>query len=116
MTVDYPTNKIWSTLVTKRAYFGGALVLNHTLKKVGSRYQLKIMVTREAEADKEFMAAFAAVSIPTIVIEKIEPSRKGQANKAFWQKLAPWGMTEYEVRICPDMHKGCNVTLDLPNY
>lgn len=97
MTVDYPTNKIWTTLVTKRAYFGGALVLNHTLKKVGSRYQLKIMVTREAEADKDFMAAFAAAGIPTILIDNIEPTRKGKVNKAFWQKLAPWAMTEYEV-------------------
>ena len=113
MTVDYPTNMIWSTLVTKRAYFGGALVLNHTLKKVGSKYQLKIMVTREAEADKEFMAAFAAAGIPTILIENIEPTRKGKVNKAFWQKLAPWAMTEYEVRTSSsfellielDMHK-----------
>ena len=97
MTVDYPTNKIWSTLVTKRAYFGGALVLNHTLKRVRSRYQLKIMVTREAKADKDFMAAFAAAGIPIIVIDNIEPSREGKVNKAFWQKLAPWAMTEYDV-------------------
>ncbi|ESA43318.1 glycosyltransferase family 8 protein [Neurospora crassa] len=96
MAVDYPTNMIWSTLVTKRAYLGGALVLNHSLKKVGSRYQLKIMVTREAQADKEFMAVFAAAGIPTIVIETIEPARQGKVNKAFWQKLAPWAMTEYE--------------------
>lgn len=107
MAIDYPTNMIWSTLVTKRAYLGGALVLNHSLKKVGSRYQLKIMVTREAQADKEFMAVLAAAGIPTIFIEPIEPARQGKVNKAFWQKLAPWAMTEYEVGTISNMHQGC---------
>ncbi|KAK1780271.1 nucleotide-diphospho-sugar transferase [Copromyces sp. CBS 386.78] len=120
MVVDYPTNKIWTTLVTKRAYLAGALVLNHTLKKVGSRYQLKIMVTREADADNELMAAFAAAGIPTILIRDIEPTRKGKVNKAFWQKLAPWAMTEYERVVLLDSDQVIlqNIddlmTLDLP--
>jgi hypothetical protein len=98
MTIEYDPTKIWSTLLTNRGYFGGALVLNHTLKKVGSKYQLKIMVTREVEADTEYMAAFAAAGIPTIVVDKIEPApRDGKINKGTWEKLAPWGMTEYEV-------------------
>jgi len=99
MGSTYDPTKIWSTLLTNRGYFGGALVLNHTLRKVGSKYQLKIMVTREVEADQEFMDAFAAAGIPTIVVDKIEPApRDGKVNKGTWEKLAPWGMTEYEVR------------------
>lgn len=98
MGSEYDPTKIWSTLLTNRAYFGGALVLNHTLKKVGSKYQLKIMVTREVEADTEYMEAFAAAGIPTIVVDKIEPApRDGKVNKGTWEKLAPWGMTEYKV-------------------
>lgn len=97
MTVTYDPTKIWSTLLTNRGYFGGALVLNHTLRKTGSKYQLKIMVTREVEADTEYMEAFAAAGIPTIVVDKIEPApRDGKINKGTWEKLAPWGMTEYE--------------------
>ena len=99
MGTQYDPTKIWSTLLTNRGYFGGALVLNHTLRKVGSKYQLKIMVTREVEADTEYMEAFAAAGIPTIVVDKIEPApRDGKINKGTWEKLAPWGMTEYEVR------------------
>lgn len=95
---SYDPTKIWSTLLTNRGYFGGALVLNHTLRRTGSRYQLKIMVTREVEADTEFMDAFEAAGIPTIVVDKIEPApRDGKVNKGTWEKLAPWGMTEYEV-------------------
>ncbi|KAK1756286.1 nucleotide-diphospho-sugar transferase [Echria macrotheca] len=97
MENGFDHTKIWSTLLTNRSYFGGALVLNHTLRKTGSRYQLKIMVTREVEADTEFMEAFAAAGIPTIVVDKIEPApRDGKVNKGTWEKLAPWGMTEYE--------------------
>jgi hypothetical protein len=98
MATQYDPTKIWSTLLTNRGYFGGALVLNHTLRKTGSKYQLKIMVTREVEADTEFMEAFAAAGIPTIVVDKIEPApRDGKVNKGTWEKLAPWSMTEYEV-------------------
>lgn len=101
MATEYDPTKIWSTLLTNRGYFGGALVLNHTLKKTGSKYQLKIMVTREVKADTEYMEAFAAAGIPTIVVDKIEPApRDGKINKGTWEKLAPWGMTEYEVS-CP---------------
>lgn len=95
---QYEPTKIWTTLVTGRTYFGGALVLNHTLRKTGSRYQLKIMVTRDVEADTELMEAFSVARISTIVVDRIEPTpRNGKLNKGTWEKLAPWGMTEYEV-------------------
>ena len=93
--------KMWTTLLTNRNYFGGALVLHHTLRKHGSRYPLKIMVTREVAADGEYMAAFAAAGIETIVVDPIEPApREGVVmRKGTWEKLAPWGMVEYEVCV-----------------
>ncbi|SPO01857.1 related to galactinol synthase [Cephalotrichum gorgonifer] len=94
---NYDPTKIWTTLITNRKYFGGALILDHTLRKTGSRYQLKIMVTRDVEADTEYMDAFRAAGIPTIVVDKIEPApRDGVVNKGTWEKLTPWSLTEYD--------------------
>ncbi|KAK3942342.1 nucleotide-diphospho-sugar transferase [Diplogelasinospora grovesii] len=120
-TTEYDTSKIWTTLLTNRGYFGGALVLDHTLRKTKSKYQLKIMVTREVEEDKEFMDAFAAAGIPTIVVDKIEPApRDGKIAKGTWEKLAPWGMTEYERVVLLDSDQVIlqniddMMTMDLP--
>lgn len=96
---QYDPTKIWTTLLTNRAYFGGLLVLDHSLRKSGSRYQLKVMVTRDVERDEEYMRAFVAAGIPTIVVDKIEPApRDGKVNRGTWEKLAPWSFTDYEVR------------------
>ncbi|KAI1186427.1 nucleotide-diphospho-sugar transferase [Nemania serpens] len=94
---QYDPTKIWTTLLTNRAYFGGLLVLDHSLRKSGSRYQLKVMVTRDVERDEEYMRAFVAAGIPTIVVDKIEPApRDGKVNRGTWEKLAPWSFTDYE--------------------
>lgn len=93
----YDTKRIWTTLLTNRDYFGGLLVLNHSLRKTNSRYQLKVLVTRHVEADTEHMQAFEAASIATIVVDNIEPApRDGKVNKGTWEKLVPWHLTEYE--------------------
>ncbi|KAI1506245.1 nucleotide-diphospho-sugar transferase [Biscogniauxia marginata] len=94
----YDQSKIWTTLLTNRAYFGGLLVLNDSLRRSGSRYQLRVMITRAVEEDQEFMRAFAAAGIPTIVVNKIEPAPRedGRVNPGTWEKLAPWGFTQYE--------------------
>lgn len=93
----YDPKKIWTTLLTNRAYFGGLLVLDHSLRKTNSKYQLKVMVTHAVAADKEYMEAFEAAGVPTIVVDHIEPApRDGKVNKGTWEKLAPWGFTEYE--------------------
>ncbi|KAI5864344.1 glycosyltransferase family 8 protein [Durotheca rogersii] len=93
----YHPTKIWTTLLTNRAYFGGLLVLNHSLRHHQSRYRLVVMVTRAVEEDEEYMEAFAAADIPTIVVDKIEPApRDGKINKGTWEKLAPWSFTQYE--------------------
>ena len=96
----YDPTKIWTTLLTNRADFGGVVALTHSLRKSGSRYQLKVMVTRNVEADEEYMRAFAAAGIPTIVVDKIEPApRDGKVNRGTWEKLAPWSFTEYKVGL-----------------
>ncbi|KAI1471477.1 glycosyltransferase family 8 protein [Daldinia caldariorum] len=93
----YDPTKIWTTLLTNRAYFGGLLVLNHSLRRHRSKYRLVVMVTRAVEEDTEYMEAFAAADIPTIVVDKIEPApRDGKINKGTWEKLAPWSFTQYE--------------------
>lgn len=38
-------NAVYATLLTKSAYVPGALVLEYTLRSVGSRYPLVVMVT-----------------------------------------------------------------------
>lgn len=94
----YDPTKIWTTLLTNRGYFGGLLVLNHSLRRHKSKYRLVVMVTRAVEEDTEYMEAFAAAGIPTIVVDKIEPApRDGKINKGTWEKLAPWSFTQYEV-------------------
>lgn len=106
---QYDPTKIWTTLLTNRAYFGGLLVLDHSLRKWRSRYQLKVMVTRDVERDEEYMRAFAAAGIPTIVVDKIEPApRDGKVNRGTWEKLAPWSFTEYEV--------GCRASFAVLRY
>ncbi|XXG97809.1 hypothetical protein Hte_004122 [Hypoxylon texense] len=93
----YDPTKIWTTLLTNRGYFGGLLVLNHSLRRHKSKYRLVVMVTRAVEEDTEYMEAFAAAGIPTIVVDKIEPApRDGKVNKGTWEKLAPWSFTQYE--------------------
>lgn len=96
----YDPTKIWTTLLTNRAYFGGLLVLHHSLRKHKSKYRLKVMVTRDVEKDTEYMRTFEVAGIPTIVVDKIEPApRDGKVNRGTWEKLAPWGFTEYEVSL-----------------
>ncbi|KAI1139589.1 glycosyltransferase family 8 protein [Hypoxylon sp. FL0543] len=93
----YDPTKIWTTLLTNRGYFGGLLVLHHSLRRHRSKYRLVVMVTRAVEEDAEYMGAFAAAGIPTIVVDKIEPApRDGKVNKGTWEKLAPWSFTQYE--------------------
>ena len=90
--------KAWTTLLTNRAYFCGLLVLNHSLKKQGTKYPLVVMVTRQVEEDKDYMEAFKVAGIATVVVDKVEPEpRDGKVNKGTWEKLRPWSLTQYEV-------------------
>ncbi|KAK4209708.1 hypothetical protein QBC37DRAFT_323465, partial [Rhypophila decipiens] len=100
MSTDGPRHdptKIWTTLLTNRAYFRSVHALDHDLRKSMSKYQLKVMITRNLEADTEIMEYFANAGISTIVISQTQPTRRdGKMTKGTWEKLAPWAMTDYE--------------------
>lgn len=92
------TSKIWTTLLTNRGYLAGLLVLDHTIKKHGSKYQLVVMLSGAAADDPEMRATLEAAGIPIKIVEQIEPApQNGRVNKGTWEKLAPWSFTEYEV-------------------
>lgn len=92
------TSKIWTTLLTNRGYLAGLLVLDHTIKKHGSKYQLVVMLSGDAATDPEMHATLEAAGIPLRIVDKIEPApQNGKINRGTWEKLAPWGFTEYEV-------------------
>lgn len=90
--------KIWATVLLNRAYLAGMLVLNHSLRKAGTRYPLKVMLTSEAQTDIDFVAALRAADIGIITVDKVEAKRDGKVIKGMWQNLAAWKLTEYEVR------------------
>lgn len=95
-----PPRRIWTTLISNRAYFPGLLVLERSLRSAGSRYPLVTMVTPEVARDGPYMAAFAAAGLATVVVEPIQPDvldpdRVEKYN--FFQKFAPWRFEEYEV-------------------
>lgn len=94
----YDTTSIWTTLLTNRGYLAGLLVLDSTIKKHGSRYQLVVMLSGAAANDPELHATLEVAGIPVKIVEKIEPApQNGKINKGTWEKLAPWNFTEYEV-------------------
>jgi hypothetical protein len=92
------SSKIWTTLLTNRGYLAGLLVLDHTIKKHGSRYELVVMLSGEAAKDPELQATLEAAQLPFRIVDKIEPApQNGIINRGTWEKLAPWNFTEYEV-------------------
>lgn len=92
------TSKIWTTLLTNRGYLAGLLVLDHTIKKHGSKYQLVVMLSGDAANDPEMHATLQAAGVPFRLVDKIEPApQNGKINRGTWEKLAPWSFTEYEV-------------------
>lgn len=100
------TSKIWTTLLTNRGYLAGLLVLDHTIKKHGSKYQLVVMLSGDAASDPEMHATLEAAGIPIRIVDKIEPApQNGKVNRGTWEKLAPWNFTEYEVRRFPGMRR-----------
>ena len=96
--VDIDPTKIWTTLLSNRAYLPGLLVLDDSIKRQRSRYQLVVMVTEEVERDGDFMEVFEKAGIPT---RRVDPVLiNGVRPKGTWEKLLPWNFTEYEVGTC----------------
>lgn len=96
--VDIDSTKIWTTLLSNRAYLPGLLVLDDSIKRHRSRYQLVVMVTEEVERDGDFMEVFEKAGIPTRRVDPVLVN--GVRPKGTWEKLLPWNFTEYEVGSC----------------
>lgn len=100
MALSYDTSKIWTTLLTNRSgYLAGLLVLDYSIKKHASKYQLVVMISGPVQYDVPFMETLQAAGIPVKIVEQLEPTpRDGKRIKGTWEKLAPWSFTEYKVR------------------
>jgi hypothetical protein len=92
------TTKIWATVLLDRSYLAGVLVLNHTLRKTGTKYALKVVMSGDAAFDAHLKAVLTAAGIGVIVVGEIEArGRNGQVIGGMWQKFALWKLTEYKV-------------------
>ena len=88
--------KIWTTLLSGgRGYLPGLLVLDDSIKKHRSKYALVVMVTEDLANDDGFMAVLKEAGIPSRRVDPIMIN--GVRIKGTWEKLAPWGFTEYDV-------------------
>ena len=97
----YAPTKIWSTLLTNRGYLAGVLVLDYTLKKHHSQYQLVLVIAGPVVEDQGFRDVLRAAKIPVKIVEPIEPAnRHGKVAKGPWEKLAAFNFTEYDVSSC----------------
>ena len=91
--------KVWATLITNTSYLPGLLVLEHSLRRVHSRYELIALYTDAFPASGH--AALAARSIPTRRITELLPStdRTYGNDPRFadtWSKLAIFELTEFD--------------------
>lgn len=98
--------KAWTTLLTKRSYLPGLLVLDDSLKSTKSEYRLVVMVTDAVEP--EVLRTLELAGIPTRRVDQILPKPKhgdgaisnkdSERFRDTWTKLACFALTEYEVR------------------
>ncbi|EGO28220.1 glycosyltransferase family 8 protein [Serpula lacrymans var. lacrymans S7.9] len=95
------------TLLTKSSYLPGVLVLEFTLRAVGSRYPLVVMVTPQLPA--EARAVLARKNITTTEVASLGPpegvhtlSLSDVRFSDTWTKLRCFGLTEYHRVILLD--------------
>lgn len=81
--------RAWVTLLTKPSYLAGTLILYHSLKAVGSKYPLIVLVSHDLP--KECRDALTFVGIEVIETDKISPksqsSKLEERFKEAWSKL-----------------------------
>ncbi|KAJ5944865.1 hypothetical protein N7516_005033 [Penicillium verrucosum] len=101
-------SKVWTTLITNTAYLPGLLTLDHSLKRVGSKYPLVVLYTDSFPADGH--KALDSRKIRKRYVPYLFPS----APKDFtndvrfydcWSKLTPFSLVEYDrvVQLDSDM-------------
>lgn len=100
--------KVWTTLITNTTYLTGLLTLEHSLRRVGSKYPLVALYTDTFEEDGH--RALDARGIAKRKIKYLLPtSSKDYSNDVrfydCWSKLQPFGLFEYSrvVQLDSDM-------------
>lgn len=102
-----PTPKAcWATLLTKPSYLQGALVLKHSLTKVGSAHPLVVYATKELLRDAREVLESHGIVVRSV--EYLEPAKDLQTeldehDKRFadtWTKLRCFELVEYDVSYC----------------
>ena len=101
-------SKVWTTLITNTAYLPGLLTLDHSLKRVKSRYPLVALYTDSFPAEGH--RALDVRGIAKQRVEYILPAvQKGFQNDVrfydCWSKLTPFRLVEYDrvVQLDSDM-------------
>jgi len=121
-----PVNGAFVTLLTKLAYLPGALVLHQTLRAVGSKYPLVVMVTPKVPSIGRYLMQRCG-----IVVRDVEPLRPTDGVHVLadldarfedtWTKLRGFELVEYDrvVLLDSDMIVMKNMDelmeVDLPN-
>lgn len=103
-----PKGKVWTTLITNTKYLSGLLTLEHSLRRVGSKYPLLVLYTETFEEE-----GHKALDIRGITKRKIEyllpKAHKDYSNDTrfydCWSKLQPFSLFEYErvIQLDSDM-------------
>lgn len=96
-------SKAYATLLTKRSYLPGALVLHQSLVDQGSAYPLVVFATRELPQDAREILTRRGIRVREI--EYLQPPADKQADfdehdlrfQDTWTKLRVFEMAEYEV-------------------
>ncbi|GAA5866408.1 hypothetical protein JCM3774_004670 [Rhodotorula dairenensis] len=110
--------KAFATLLTKRSYLPGALVLHQSLQDQRSAYPLVVFATRELPADAREILARRGIKVREI--EYLQPPPDKQADldehdlrfQDTWTKLRVFEMAEYERLVLLDSDMLCTQNMD----
>ena len=90
MTEMKEGKRAWVTLLTVPGYLPGTLVLDYSLKAVGSKYPLVVMAAEDLPDDAKEALAFRnveTIEIPRLMAKIQNPSIKEERFRETWTKL-----------------------------
>lgn len=118
--------KVWTTLLTNRAYLPGVLVLNYSLQQSQSKYPLLVLYTNDLP--QKALDALDRRRIPRRRIERLTPKKHKECLheprfSETWSKIFPFSMIEYErivlldsdMQIMQNMDELMDLELDAPS-
>ncbi|GAA5819986.1 hypothetical protein JCM3770_006814 [Rhodotorula araucariae] len=112
MSPDDAPRRAFVTLLTNDRYLPGLLLLDYTLKEVGTKYPLVVLTT--PSFPQERIALLETLGMPTKRIELLEPRGEmlliAERFKDTWSKLQAFALTEYERVVLLD----CDMTVFAP--